>query len=192
MGDEGIKSALEIAMERISGLPELTPEEIAEQKEKEFRPLGEALASKYMQGVIAETEIPAEIARHAGEPGEIVRRAFVAFLCRSVRPDDPGAAVRALNGLCRLAGDAEGLREKTTTAWSRILDDFQKRKDKILLECEATEMEKLGSLGISGSALRPNMADNESLKNELDALRRSCEPELEKLRAVLLESLLGG
>ncbi|MBN2321859.1 MAG: hypothetical protein JXR49_22465 [Acidobacteria bacterium] len=187
--EERVKSALEIAMERISGLPELTPEEIAEQKEREYRPVGEALANKYMQEILDENDLLSGFNDHQGVAGTIVRRALVAHLCRSIQLDDFQATVRAMNGLCQLAGDAEGIREKANTAWTRILDDFENRKNKTLQENEASERERLNVLGISGSAVRPNLKDNESLKKKLDELHASFEPGLEGLRAVFLQQL---
>jgi hypothetical protein len=187
--EEGVKSALELAMERISGLPELTPEEIAEQKEREYRPVGEALANKYMQDIIDEQDIQTELSRHRGNAGRIIRQAFISCLCRSIRLEDFQMTVKAMNGLCRLAGDADDIREKANAAWARILDDFENRKNKTLQENEASEREKLNALGISGSAVRPNLKDNESLKKNLDELRASFEPELEELRAVFLQQL---
>ncbi len=187
--DETVKSALEIAMERISGLPELTAEEIAEQKEKEFRPLGEALANKYMQEVLDEKDLLSGFNEQKGTSRSIIRRASVALLCRSIQLEDFRATVRAMNGLCRLAGNAEGIRNKANAIWSRILDDFGKRKDITLQKIAVSEKEKLESFGISGTAVRPNLKDNESLEEELDELYASFEPDLKQLRAVFLQQL---
>lgn len=187
--EEKVKSALEIAMERISGLPELTPEEIAEQKEKEYRPVGEALANKYLQDIIDVQNIPTELCRHQGDSGRIVRRAFISYLCRSVQLEDSQMAVKALTGLCKLAEDTEGIKEQANAAWIRVQDDFQQLKDQTLQECEVSEKEKLNVLGIFGSAVRPNMTDNESLKKKLSELYRTFEPEMEKLRAMFLQKL---
>ena len=189
MEEERVKTALELAMERISGLPELTPEEIAEQKEKEYRPVGEALAGRYMRDIIGEQDIPAELSRHQGDSGPIVRRAFISSLCRAIQLEDFQMTVKALNGLYSLAGNTEGVREKANAVWIEIVDGFQKRKNKTLQECEASEKEKLAALGISGSAIRPNLGANESLKKEMEQLYRSFEPGLEKLRAMFLRKL---
>src|SRR5512137_2431855 len=59
--EEGIKSAFELAMERISGLPKLTPEEKAEQKEREYAPIGTSIAVKYMDGALADSELPIQL-----------------------------------------------------------------------------------------------------------------------------------
>jgi len=187
--DETVKSALELAMERISELPDLTPEEIAEQKEKEYRPVGEALAGKYLQEAVGDKELLAGFRKHQGTVGNIVRRAAVVHLCRSIQLEDFQASVRAMQGLCRLAGDAEDIRRKANAAWTRMLDNFENRRNRILQESEASEKERLHALGISGSAVRPNLKDNESFKKKLDALRASFEAELEKLRAVFLQRI---
>ncbi len=189
MDDETVKSALEIAMERISGLPELTAEEIAEQKEKDYRPLGEALANKYMQAILEEKDLLSGIDKHQGVAGTIVRRALAERLCRSIQLEDFRATVRAMRGLCRLAVDMEGNREKAAADWTRILDDFERRKNNVLQENTVSEKEKLNALGISGSAVRPNLKDNESLKNKLEELRASFEPELEELRGAYLQQI---
>ena len=189
MEEERVKSALEIAMERISGLPELTPEEIAEQKEKEYRPVGQALAGRYMRDIIDRQEIPAELSRHEGDSEPIVRRAFISSLCGFIQLEDSQMTVKALSGLCSLAGEEEGVRKKANTSWTRLLDSYQKQRNKAFQECEASEKEKLAVLGISGSAVRPNLTENESLRKRLQQLHRSFEPELEKLRAMFLGKL---
>ena len=187
--DERVKSALEIAMERLSGLPELTAEDIAEQREKEYRPVGEALANKFLQGIMDEESLPEEISRYKEDSGRIVIRALISYFCRSIQLDDLSTTVKALGGLCLLAGGREGIQEKANAAWARILDDFQQRKKRTIQAYEVSEREKLVSLGISGSAVRPNLTENESLNKDLDDLRASLEPEVEKLRAMFLQNL---
>ena len=187
--EERVKSALEIAMERISGLPELTPEEIAEQKEKEFQPVGEALANKYVQDIVDGHAVQTELSRHQGDSGRAVRRAYISRLCSSIQLEDSRVAVKALNGLYSLPGDMDDLRKKADASWKYLFDSYEQNRNKMLTEYEADEKKNLAGFGISGSAVRPNLADNESLEKELDELRRSFEPEVEKLRAMLLREL---
>ena len=68
MKEEKIKSALEIAMEKVSDLPELTREEIEEQKEKEYGPVGDAVAKKYLSGTISDGELPPLMSLLNGHP----------------------------------------------------------------------------------------------------------------------------
>jgi hypothetical protein len=55
-------------------------------------------------------------------------------------------------------------------------------------ELEAAATENYKKLGISGSAVRPNLNENEQWQQESDNLRKSFEPELEKLRTFWIEN----
>ena len=46
-----IKSAWEIAVERVEGLGKLSPEELRRQKEEEYALIGQVLADKYLGGL---------------------------------------------------------------------------------------------------------------------------------------------
>jgi hypothetical protein len=187
--EERIKSALEIAMERVSRLPELTPEEIAEQKEKEYRPIGEALCNKYMQDIIGTEILPSELNQYPGDSGKIVRKALIACLSRWIRLDDKQAAVKAMEGLLRMEGDGGDLREKVNSLWLRMLDDYERRRDSLLKELESDAKKRLADLGIRGSAVLPNLNGEEASDRGLADLHRSFEPELEELRSLLTQRL---
>ncbi len=91
-------------MERISGMPELTPEEKAAQKEKEYAPLGTALAVKYMGGMLDSIELPGALARYEGDALHIVRRSLIAGLLGELRLDSTqGQVRRAWTGLEQVA-----------------------------------------------------------------------------------------
>jgi hypothetical protein len=53
------------------------------------------------------------------------------------------------------------------------------------LEFASAANESLKALGISGSAIRPNLNENEQWKQEVERLRQSFEPKLEQLRQSL-------
>jgi len=72
MEDGKIKSALEIAMEKVAKMADLTPKEIREQKDREYRPRGEVTASKYLSHVIKNTDLAVELSKYQGEEGEVV------------------------------------------------------------------------------------------------------------------------
>ena len=189
MEEERVKSALEIAMERISGMPELTPEEIAEQKKKEYSPVGEALCNKYLQGIVDAKDLTVELNKHKGESGGIVRQAFIGRLCSSIQLDDFETAGKALKGLLELAEDRDDFSEKVRNSWDRLLNDFEGQMGETLRELEGAAIESLKRLGISGSAIRPNLLEHEPAKQGLADLRQSFEPKLEKFRTMLKEKL---
>lgn len=185
MEDEGIKSALEIAMERLSGMPELTPEDISEQREKEYRPIGEGLCHKYLQGLLAAVDLAPELNRHEGECGVVVRRSLITCLCRALRLEAPAAADRVIEGVLAIAPATRGLRHKIQTDWMSVFEDYKKGQAALLKEKSAAARERLSRLGIGGSAVTPAMDRDEEYTQALAGLQQSFEPRLEAVRARL-------
>jgi hypothetical protein len=187
--EDGVKSALEIAMERLSRLPELTSEEIAEQKEKEYRPVGEAIGHRYLQDMISERVLLSEWSQNRGEAGLVVRGALVSTLCASIQLADLHAAEKALTGLLALAEGKPDFRADARSRWERLLHGFESRMAETAREFEAAARDDFADLGISGSAVRPNLRENDSFQKESDMIRRSFEPALEEFRSMAAENL---
>lgn len=188
MDEERVKSALEIAMERISELPELTPEEIAEQKEKEWWPVGLAISNRYLQGQIREDELEADLNGHRGEPGEIVRRAFISNMCQSIQLEDVSKADRAFDGLAVIAGEGDSL-EGAQRDFLQVRREFEREKEIVSNKFASLLRTELENGGISGSAVRPNVAGNETWKRNLSGMFRSYTPKLDKIRGRLMDRL---
>jgi hypothetical protein len=186
--EDGVKSAFELAMEKVSGLPELTPEEIAEQKEREYRTIGEGLSYRYLQDAIDAKSLVPEMEKHPGDSGRIVRRAFISGLCDSIQLEDVEAAGKALKGLRELAEDREDFLKNTELYWD-ILGSYERQVKERFQEFENVARDDLARLGISGSAIRPNLMENESVKKGLADLRHSFEPELKKLRGTVMQKM---
>jgi hypothetical protein len=186
--EERIKSAFEIAMERISDLPGLTPEEIAEQKEKEYRPVGQALANKYLQGQIAKNELETELNGFQGEKGKIARAALVAALCQSIQLADIPKAERALQGLASLGAeekDFEDIQSEFLQARGSLERDIQieyKKYDEIVRG-------ELENAGIRGSAVKPNLFENDGWLQRLIEMRRPYDSKLGGIKKKLMERL---
>lgn len=193
MDDEGIKSALELAMERISALPQLTPQEIAEQKEKENAPIGMAIAVKYLGGGLSEAELPAELTRYEGERQRLIRRTMLSCLCGEINfKNTPQNVLKALRGAEAVAPHGKGRCEEASKVFTQILDEFEEVREKGLAEFAALARRRMKNLGIDGSAVRPNMNEDERWKQELSATQQAFEPKLEIIRKNLLEALLRG
>ena len=189
MEEEGIKSALELAMERVAKLPELSAEEIAEQREKEYRPLGEAIGHRYLEGILGAGELAPEAGRHEGNAGRIVRRGLVGCLSGAIGPENRLAADRARAGLLALAGERED--GEAAAEWGRILDEYEARRAALAEEQAAGARARLAVLGISGSAVVPVMERDEGYVTALAARRREFEPALERLRSRLRREAAG-
>lgn len=187
MGEEGIKSALEIAMEKISGLPDLTPEEIARQKEREYIPIGEALCQRYLDGAITDKDLPFELGKCHGDKEHIVRRAMVSSLCRSIQLENVPNANRALKGIMLLFAGENKAVESLTGDFQRILEEFERDREGKYGEFQAQARNRLNKLGISGSAIRINPHEDKFWQAELRRIRHRYEPRLSNLRKILIQ-----
>jgi hypothetical protein len=188
--EERIKSAFELAMERISAMPELTQEEIAAQKEKQYRPVGEANAGRYLKGLISGAEILSELERYGDEPRQIVRRGLISGLCAQIHlQEEPETIEKALKGLGQLVPGKNSLLEKAAQDFRRIADEFEQNKDKMSSHFGTLAAKRIAELGIAGSAVKPNLEEYEEWQKELAGMRQTCETRLKALRSELLDSL---
>jgi hypothetical protein len=186
--EERVKSALELAMERISALPELTPQEIAEQKERQYGPVGEALAGKYLSGLVDDEELTIQIKKQPADLQPIVLRALVSSLCRVLQLEgDLESAGKALSGMRRAVPEKLAIIEKAAGEYLSMVHAYeQEQKDK----SASIETAALRPLGISGTAVRCNPGENPHWLEELKKLRNAYDPRLENLRSNLLQELL--
>ena len=190
MKEEKIKSALEIAMEKVSDLPELTPEEIAEQNEKEYGPIGEAVASRYLNGSITDGELSLEWNKYSGIPERIFRRRLVAAFCGEIRLDnDADIAMKALKGLKLIAADEHCVVDSASEDFSKIVDRFIEQKNLKLRQFEIYALDRLNGLGISGSAIRPNLNEDAQWKEELREIQNGYERQLADIRGRVIREL---
>jgi hypothetical protein len=183
--DEGIKSALEIAMERIARMPELTPDEITAQKEKEYAPIGLALSKRFLDGTILESELAPEMKKYSGEQGRIVRRVLIDALCRSIQLDDKQRSRKALSGIGELLSPEDRFPQSAGQDLENILAGYDEEKAKEARRLEGLEIERLIEFGISGTAVRPNVVENEAWQRGIQRIKQAFEPRLESIRKAL-------
>jgi hypothetical protein len=183
--EESVKSAFEIAMERISALPDLTPEEIAVQNEKKYGPVGEAIAGRYLSGLVSEDEMLAELRKHGGPEGLIVRRALFSGLCRILNfQADSEQTSKAIAGLARLAPGRDSDIEAAGREFQSLVREFNRDMRRGLMDFESSFLKPFG---VSGTAVKVNPEENLYWKEKLNSLLQEHEPALENLRADLLK-----
>ena len=170
-------------MEKISGLPELTQEEIADQQEKEYGPIGDAAAKRYLDGVIGDRDLLLEWGRFSGTRAKIVRRRLVAALCREIRLDSEGGlAMKALDGLKRLGSENDRAIAALAEDFQEMVGRFADEKKSVRRRFEISAIEEIGKLGISGSAVRRNLNEYPRWKAELSRIQDSYAPKLEDIQ----------
>ena len=180
MEDQEIKSALELAMEKIAKMSEPTPEELMEQKEREYKPRGESIANKYLEKTFREADLETELGKYQDKEGEIVRKAFLLTLCQSIELEDMEKGRRAIEGIQILKRDGylEEIRREIEKFFREFHQERQQRHDVL----EKSENRKLEHLGIRGSAIKTNLENKEDWQQELDKIQLTYKPRIDKLK----------
>ncbi len=181
MEEHRIKSAREIALEKIASIPDLTLEEMQTQKEKEFGPVGEAAARKFLEGRLKVTELAVELGKYRDHDAEIFRKYLLLGLVRALDLHNAAGSRRAMEGLQVLTGTAgsfTGLKE----GFEELLGRFEQEKLQRQAICETKAKDDLRRLGISGTAVRINLQDNKDWLAQQDELIQLYAEKVEKLR----------
>jgi hypothetical protein len=97
--------------------------------------------------------------------------------------------VKALKGMLQIAPAKGEFIATIEGSIAEILREFEAAKEKRLHEFSALTYEKIRNLGISGSAVRPNMLESEEWKEELSRIRQTFEPRLGNIRKSLIQEI---
>lgn len=159
MTEDRVKSAREIAMEKIARIAGFSPEELAKQKHSEFGPRGESIARKYLDGTVRGTDLQRELGKYHGEEGQIVRRSFISYLCKSIELIDAARSRKAMQGVRLIAGEDVRF-EELKKEYEQILAEFEQQTQQAYTVFETIEKERLRTIGVSGSAIRPNVKES--------------------------------
>ena len=182
MEEDRIKSAREIAMERLASVPQSTPEELEEQREREYGPRGVALANKYLEKKTREMDLQAELLGYRGKERETVNKAFLSTLLASITVEGMEKSLRAVDGIQAVTGASlEGVRREMRTVSTEFHRDQEQRRSVF----EELEREKLRELGISGSAVRPRLEDSEDWHQESRRIQSEYDSRLGKLNETI-------
>jgi len=171
-------------------LPKLTKDELRERQEKECAPQGRALARELLTGALAESRLEAELFRHEGERGRIVRKAFSTALCQAIDLEEAQTTTKVCNAIRQLLHD-----DRVEAAASRLdglLRDYERQKQQERAVIEEAESTRLRDLGISGSAIRLNLRESERWRQKTSELQRAFRPRVDATRQELDDRLSEG
>lgn len=159
MPEDRIKSAWEIAMERVERLGKMSPEELRKKNRQERMEKGLSLATKYLAGASLR-DLLLDLDKHGSEEKDDIKDGIVSGLLAAVELSDPERAKRAADGIAGLAGIAEA--EKAARDVEALLDEYVAVK-KLKLESSREDLERearrtLEREGIGGPAVAPNLA----------------------------------
>lgn len=186
---EEIKSAYEKALERTEKLERLSPEEMREWKEREYAPIGRALAERYLGD--GRIQILKEgINKHIGAERDIVAKAALTRLLETIQLQDYEVAEKATAALSALKGgeqDSE-TREKIRNLCQKYKQAEQQKYAEEKKEIEKRGRELLYQLGISGDAVGEiKLEASEAWKEISASLYSQFDEKLKKLKQAYLK-----
>ncbi len=180
-----IKSAWEIAMEKVEGLGKLPPEELRRQKEEEYALIGQVLADKYLGG-LGFWQLEVELDKYGANERELVRSALISKLAQAIELGDHGRLEKAIEGISGLKQN-KGMREIRDEI-EQLFQEYEQEEEKESREIEKSARQMLHQLRISGiavGAINPKVIPQ--WQQGLDTLARPYHEKLEQLKQKLID-----
>ena len=180
-----IKSAWELAMEKVEKLGKLSPEEVRRQKTEKCGSIGQGLAEKYLTG-LALRDVRIELDKYKGEERELVRAALASKLIDAIELGDAERLSKVIEGISELnLKSREGL-ASIRAEIEQLFAECREAEQKKRREVDAAARGVLHQLRISGSAIgsvNPEVVPE--WKNELDKIALPYREKLGDIKARL-------
>jgi len=184
-----IKSAWELAMEKVDKLGKLSPEELRKQREDKCRSIGQGLAERYLGGMLLR-DLKLELDKRKSEERQLVGEALASKLIDAIELGDAGRLSKVIEGISELnLRSAEGL-AGVRAEIEELFGEFPEAEQKKRREVETAARGVLHKLRISGSAIgsvNPEVVPE--WKNELDKIAQPYRERLDGLKARLRSGL---
>ena len=187
MSDDRIKSAFEIAMEKVRAIGEPTEAEVREYRVKEFRPYGKVIAENFLARKIKESGLSFQLGEYTGEARGIVERAFIETLVDAITLDQAERSRQAISGIqaVRTGPDIAELRSR----YDAMHTDYVALQNTAREEIEAVLNRELSSEGIGGSAVRPVIRSSTLWKDREKDVQIDLRERLRALRQTVLNQV---
>ncbi|MBE0415104.1 MAG: hypothetical protein IBX36_00980 [Dehalococcoidia bacterium] len=149
-----LKSAFEKAWEKAQKLGKLSSQEIREQKEEEYAPIGRAIAERYL-GHGQNRIIKEEVNRYSGDEKGIVIRAALSRLVEAIGLESDEVTEKAMEGMLTLRGKGKigEINERIRSIFREYREAERQKYEVEKGHIESGERELLHQLRISGSAV---------------------------------------
>ncbi len=179
-----IKSAWELAMEKVEKLGKLSLEELKRQNEEKYCSRGRALAEKYLSGVPLR-EIRSELDKSGSPEKEGVMASLAARLVETIELGNVERLTKIIEAISGLKLKSQGLatiKGELEQLFAEYIEAEQKKRHEI----ETAARNVLHQLRISGSAIGSvNPAVVLEWKSELDEIAQPYRDRLEDIKARL-------
>jgi hypothetical protein len=180
-----IKSAWELAMEKVDKLGKLSPGEIRRQKEDRCREMGEGLAEKYLAGAPLR-DLKLDLDKHKGEERDLVEAAVASRLIGSIELGDADRLSNVFEALSAVNSQRREILPGIRTEIEALFGEYRDTDQKSRHEVDTAARGVLHQLRISGSAIggvNPEVVPE--WKSELDRIARPYRGRLDDMKARL-------
>ncbi len=184
MGEGKVKTAFELAMEKVDAMPKLNTEELKEERKKESIAKGETIAQKHLQNIHRKIDIRNEMSRFEEDQREFGSRAALRCLSQELSLTQSEQNRHILEGMAQLNETI-----KVDTALERlnqIIDDFRRTLMKAQSDIGKTESDRLKKEGIAGSAVKPNLKTNSAWQEKFAELSATYTGKLYEFQQTLI------
>ena len=175
-----IKSAWELAMEKVERLGRLSPEELGRQTEEKCESIGQVLADKYLGGLAA-WQLDIELEKIGADDRDLVKRSLASKLIQAIELGNNDRLGRVMEGILALTQDHEAVGE-IGHAIEQLFDEYRPLEEQASREMEKAAGDVLHQLRISGSAI--GAVSPEFMSDYRENLDTSAEPYREKLEGL--------
>lgn len=186
MGEERVKTAFELAMEKIDAMPSLNMDELNEERKKESIAKGEAIAQRYLQNRSRKTDIKGEVEAIKEEQRTFAQQAAMKCLSDGISLTQPELNQHIFEGMSLLNINISS--DSAQKQMDRIINDFIGDVKKAQEAIEKSETDNLKKEGISGSAVRLNLKANPVWHETYAQLSATYTGKLYTLQKSLLEA----
>ena len=170
-----IKSAIEIAMEKTRGL-RLSPEEEEKLREEEIRSKAHALVNRFLEVDLHFREVEKELAKYPSGQRIRLEKIMIQDLAEALDLDRDNELI--FQGIEILAPEKEGAVPKI----KQLTQGYQQQKEAARQKTAEALRAKWQSLGISGLAVVPKVAESPEWAGTLKAFRPSYEARMQSLK----------
>ncbi len=180
-----IKSAWELAMEKVDKLGKLSPEELRQHKEDRCREVGEGLAERYLAGLPLR-DLKLGLGKSQGEERGWVVAAASRWLVASIELGDTERLSRVMEALEAIGSRSGEALSDARAGIEALFEEYREANQKRGREVEVAARGVLHQLRISGSAIdsvNPEVVPG--WKRELDQIARPYHERLSGLKASL-------
>lgn len=146
-----IKSAWEIAMEKVEKLGKLSREELSRQKEEKYGSIGQILADKCLAG-LGPWQLEIELDKYNGEEKELIKSALASRLIQAIELGNSKRLERVIEviaGLGQGKEEVEGIRGQI----EQLFQEYKLVEEEESREAVKSAGEILHQLRISGTAI---------------------------------------